>query len=490
MAGRSLALLALAISALLVALTFTPSVSVSVFGQTVGVGAVRPTLTLSGPGRADLFGEGSLATVQHFQGPVRPMIVWQRFNRNADAAQFIQSTSVNGRRTVSFGARDVGRVLQDGWSSYFTRLIAVTGGVGGLLYLLLVGASTFLPNAQHRRRRHRLISLVASVLASALLAAGCTALTVASAAGQLEGIRSLADLVGTVNVAPVPLRVGPERKNVDAVVVGDSTAAGLGNTALAKPSAQDKACQRSADAYPLALQATSGYRVLSLACSSATIAEGLLGPQTHGGLDLPPQLGVLQSVTSASVVIVSIGANDVGYTDFLRYCYGLPECNDAASESLFQSRLDTFKVQYTQLLQQLGDLPNRPTIIVNLYYEPLGSSFGCAALRDPSVGTLPPPGYGFGPDPAQQDQATKIAQKIDPLKSQLSRLNAVLADGAAAFGDLSVQPHFEGHELCTAQPWVQGLGDPAPFHPTAAGELAIAAADQALLPPLASASAS
>jgi hypothetical protein len=42
---------------------------------------------------------------------------------------------------------------------------------------------------------------------------------------------------------------------------------------------------------------------------------------------------------------------------------------------------------------------------------------------------------------------------------------------------------FAGHQLCTPQPYVQGLGDAAPFHPTAAGQLAIALADQAVLHP-------
>ena len=73
-----LPLIAIAVAATVVALVFTPKVPVSVFGQTVEVGAVRPSLSLSGPGQADLFGEGALETVQHFDGPVRPLIVWAR----------------------------------------------------------------------------------------------------------------------------------------------------------------------------------------------------------------------------------------------------------------------------------------------------------------------------------------------------------------------------------------------------------------------------
>ena len=57
----------------------------------------------------------------------------------------------------------------------------------------------------------------------------------------------------------------------------------------------------------------------------------------------------------------------------------------------------------------------------------------------------------------------------------------MLAKGAAQFRFLSPQPDFTGHELCSPLPYVQGLGAAAPFHPTAAGQLAIALADQAVL---------
>jgi hypothetical protein len=58
----------------------------------------------------------------------------------------------------------------------------------------------------------------------------------------------------------------------------------------------------------------------------------------------------------------------------------------------------------------------------------------------------------------------------------LAFFDAVRED-VEAFGFNSVRPHVKGHELCTRQPWVQGMSDPAPFLPSAAGELAIAASD-------------
>jgi lysophospholipase L1-like esterase len=476
--------LAVALAAMTLALAVTPKAGVSVFGQQVKVGAVPPSpgLGLSGPGEADLFGEGIVETIQHFDGPIRPLIVWQRFNRNDDAAAFIQSGSADGRRTVSTGSADVGRQLAAGWTRYFGWLVVTAAVLGGVLYLVTAGAVA-LAGRDHRRSRAAHLGLLgASVAAALVLTLGFTALTVRTAVHELGSVTSLSDLVGPANLAPVPAAVGPKRADTDVVVIGDSTAAGIGNTPIAEPSREDTACQRSADAYASSLRSIAGVSVLNLACSSASVANGLLGPQPAAGTTLPPQVGVLRSVQAAKVVVVSIGANDVGWSDFLRYCYGLPRCDDEASNKLFQSRLDSFKIQYAQLLQQLSDLPTHPRVIVTKYYDPLGSSFDCPALQDPQAEAGGPPGYGFGPDPGKDNQDDKVRQKIRPLRLELAGMNAVLEQGAEAFGFAVVQPRFDGHELCTDQPWVQGMRDQAPFHPTAAGELAISAAILPQLP--------
>jgi hypothetical protein len=68
--------------------------------------------------------------------------------------------------------------------------------------------------------------------------------------------------------------------------------------------------------------------------------------------------------------------------------------------------------------------------------------------------------------------------------SRLDQLNTVLAQGSSSFGFGVAAPQFTGHELCTQDPYVQGPNDPAPLHPDAAGELAIALADEQALPTL------
>lgn len=55
--------------ALVIAMTVTPPASITVFGHNLKVGAVPSSLSdgLSGPGEADLFGEGPVDTVQRFE---------------------------------------------------------------------------------------------------------------------------------------------------------------------------------------------------------------------------------------------------------------------------------------------------------------------------------------------------------------------------------------------------------------------------------------
>jgi hypothetical protein len=77
---------------------------------------------------------------------------------------------------------------------------------------------------------------------------------------------------------------------------------------------------------------------------------------------------------------------------------------------------------------------------------------------------------------------TPAKEKV--LLARLGQLNTILAEGAQVFGFGVADPPFTGHELCTADPYVQAPGDPAPLHPAVAGELAIALADQQALPKL------
>lgn len=236
-------------------------------------------------------------------------------------------------------------------------------------------------------------------------------------------------------------------------VVGDSTAAGLGNRLVPHPSAADIACARSRAAFAVDLATANGWQVDNLACSGATIPTGLLGSQLAGGETLPAQLGT-PTVAQADLVVVSIGANDVDWSLMLQLCAASHDCADTAMQAFFQQQLALFSQDLLHLVSGLQLLPHHPVVIINQYYDPFSGDTGCLA------------------------QTGMTATKKSTLQADLAALNDVLAKAATAAGFRTARPDFTGHGLCSDEPYVQGLHDPAPFHPTPSGELAIALADE------------
>jgi GDSL-like Lipase/Acylhydrolase family len=436
-----------AFASITVALLVTPMQPVSVAGQTVRVGAAAPALSASGPGELDLFGQ-RLPTTVRFLGPVRPRLALSSITLNQQLGSLFTAPHHGNP------GQAIGGALAAGWTRYFEWETAIAGGGA----LLLLGA---LAGWLRVSRRRTLVLLAAGLVAAEAVNLGAIMVTAYTAPARLRAVHSLTALAGRAALPPVSPVSGTARPEVQAVVMGDSTAAGLGNAPLPHPSKQAKACHRSADTYAAGLAAASGWQVLNLACSGATIPAGILGPQQTAGVTVPPQLAVAEKATRASVVIVSIGADDVGWSALLRLCAASRACGNRASVAYFQQRLAAFAVSYYQLLQQLAALPSHPRVLVNLYYDPFDTSRHCLD--------------NVGLDSAKEKSLTGL----------LAALNGVLASGAQAAGLTSVQPDFTDHALCDPGPYVQGLHDPAPFHPTPAGELAIALADEHALNPAA-----
>jgi hypothetical protein len=443
-------LLVAAVAAIAVALRVTPLQTVTVAGQVIKVGATAPTLSLSGPGEIDLFGQ-SLPTNLRFLGPVRPRLQLAQITINSELTNFVRGARPAGAAHV------LGNRLADGWIQYFAWETAITG----LGALLLVGAV-----AGWRRLPHRttIKLLTASLIVTEAINVGAIMITAYKAPGSLRQVHSLSQLVGSEPPVADPARAAPVRPGVQVVVIGDSTAAGAGLPPVRNASRSDLACGRSMDSYAQDLARANGWDVLNLACNSATIANGVLGPQDRGGGTVPAQIAGAAGARSASVVIVSIGADDLSWSAMVRYCAAAPRCDDRASAAYFQQQLASLSKNYLQLLSQLATLPGHPRVLVNRYYDPFGPNVSCLS------------------------QAGLTAAKLRTLTSRLNTLNTVLDTGAADFGFGSIQPDFAGHQMCTPQPYVQGPQGPAPFHPSTLGQFAIALSDQAALtdraPPL------
>jgi lysophospholipase L1-like esterase len=445
LARRWLVMLALLIlaagAAIAIALEVTPPQTITVAGQAIQVGASAPSFSLSGPGEVDLFGQ-SLPTNMRFAGPVRPRLQLNQITINSQLTTFVQGTRPAGAKRI------LGAQLAAGWKRYFAWETVVTGVVA----LLLVGAV-----AGWRRIPHRttLKLLAAGLVVAEAINLGAIMITAYTAPALLRQARSLNDLVGTETHLPRIRPTGRPLPDVQVVVMGDSTAAGAGLAPLPGASGTARACGRSADSYAADLSAANGWKVLNLACDGATISHGLLGRQRHGGHELSPQLAVAERARHASVIIVSVGADDLDWSAMVRYCTVTPHCDDRATTAFFQQQLASFSKNYLDLLSRLAALPTHPQVIINRYYDP------------------------FGPLPGCLSQAGLSAANLQILTSRLATLNEILAKGAAQFSFSSPQPDFSGHQMCTPEPYVQGLDAAAPFHPTVLGQLAIALADQA-----------
>ncbi|HEX3966116.1 MAG TPA: GDSL-type esterase/lipase family protein [Trebonia sp.] len=426
------------------ALRVTPLQTVSAAGQTAQVGAAAPSwaslthLSLSGPGELDLFGQ-VIPTRIAFTGPIRP---WLQLDQISITPQIVQELRAEGTHRVEL---TLSQQLAGGWERYFlweTLLV-----VGFVALGLLTGYAV--------RRRHVAWKMVAGGVALAVaINVGGIVLTAASTPRILRSVRTLDELVGVDPAKPpaAPVNVDP---NVQVVVMGDSTASGWGLPWVAGATALDQGCGRSADSYAADLATTNGWNVQSLACGSATINNGLLGAQVlSNGQIAAPQFSIASEATHAKLIVVSVGADDLKWSVMTQLCAASPVCNDKISGAYFTQLLGSFTRSYYKLLTELDDLPWHPAVVVNEYYSPFGASVGCLSQ------------YGM------------TQAKASDLVSRLDQLNTVLAQGATAFHFGLAQPKFTGHELCTTEPYVQGPSDPAPMHPNAQGELAIALADE------------
>ena len=110
-----------------VALKVTPLQTVTVAGQVIKVGTSAPSLSLSGPGEIDLFGQ-SLPTHVTFLGPVRPRLQLTQITINSELTNFVQGAGPAGAERI------LGDQLASGWLHYFAWEIGLTA-VGSLLLL-------------------------------------------------------------------------------------------------------------------------------------------------------------------------------------------------------------------------------------------------------------------------------------------------------------------------------------------------------------------
>lgn len=277
--------------------------------------------------------------------------------------------------------------------------------------------------------------------------------------------------------------------------IGDSVASGEGNPDVSPRGWLERRCHRSLrSGAALAARAVelgdrhSVVTLVPLACSGATVGEGLLAP--YDGIEpnprlgaLPPQVDQVRAIPrDVDALLISIGANDVNFGPFARFCVFVSNCPDRRFDPSRSGReappgtpsaaeverraLARLPGEYDALARALeGRVDPAKTIIVE-YFDPLRDETGAT-----SAGALPH---------VDRREAAWAEQNI------LVPLNAAIHAAAARHGWQvvgGVAEAFRRHGLCARRgSWITDpvssgaaeLGLAGTLHPNGDGHVATA----------------
>lgn len=206
-------------------------------------------------------------------------------------------------------------------------------------------------------------------------------------------------------------------------------------------------CGRSSLTYPYMVADAIGLPLTHLACGGAKVDEGLYGSQGT----IPPQIDAAFEGGVPDVMTVTIGANDTRWTHFLAQCfywrcgYGV----DTARSALYMADL---KIELNIFLAKVYERSNGnpPEIYMTGYYNPFPTK-ECESIPE------------------------LTSKELSWMNKQVSHLNRTIRATASKYSFVTYVPvDFKGHDICSSQPWVQGIDEKGPFHPNAKGQRAIA----------------
>lgn len=234
------------------------------------------------------------------------------------------------------------------------------------------------------------------------------------------------------------------------VALGDSVAAGIG----LKEYSDSSACDRTEQAYPKLVAPRLNYKLKSVACSGATTEMGLLGSQNVNELAVTPQLSALLSGDKPQLVTITLGANDTEWTSLIQKCYA-ELCGSSADTEAVQAAVSSVAANLEQAFMQIKNKypSGTPPVIITGYYKLFSPepAVGCTELS--------------GIEPTELNWITQLQDTID----------TALQTATVNYNFVTYIPiSFSGHELCTDNPWIQSLNAKKPYHPTEAGQVAIA----------------
>jgi hypothetical protein len=250
------------------------------------------------------------------------------------------------------------------------------------------------------------------------------------------------------------------------VALGDSYSSGQGTY----PFNYSPMCKRSSQAWPIQMadlypsapriSGTIGF----FACSGATTAD-LLDSQ------LPSLEGWVSSNGDPSLITVTIGGDDLDFHDILEGCYldGPAFCLPALDEAIDFMKSGAYQEEVSETLALVRQASPESRI---------------ALVGYPNL--LPAPSFFSDIDvdgrcPWMDGDAAQMLGHFQTASSMLDGYQAAAAH-AAGITYVSVLNVLSGHELCTADSWINAIGPhygggtDESAHPTAKGEMQTAIA--------------
>jgi len=222
------------------------------------------------------------------------------------------------------------------------------------------------------------------------------------------------------------------------VALGDSYSSGVGTRTYIN---DGTSCDRSLYAYPELVAGRIGDTLTFDACSGATTSDVLNNQLSH-----------LNSGTS--LVTISIGGNDAGFTDVITKC-ALPwpynctsDINNAISfiQNTLPGRLDNV---YNAIHSRAS---NAQVVVVG--YPRLFNGQTCNALARIS-----------STEEGQLNNAADVLAGVTAARAK-----------AHGFGFVDPRTAFSTHEICSSSEWLNGLSDPVSesYHPNRSGHVGYA----------------